>query len=153
MTDNSVTFPDRISYLKIKIVQDKVVRTHTIPCELWTDNLRLVHCGTKGRWSEQTIKAATDSDTSEIFLKLDPRSNPGDKGIYFLYITVEQHRALPLSNTEVAKFDFHLKGSTIGRHPICAWVRRLWSWPSISQRIDNERTPEIAQMELPFVEQ
>lgn len=100
----------------------------------------------------KTIKSAKDSNTLEIFLKMQPRSNPDDKGTYYFYIEVQQDCTLPYSDPDVDRFDFHLEASTIRRYLTWDWVRRLWSWPSVSERIDNERTPKIAKLELPFLE-
>jgi hypothetical protein len=152
LTVVSSTFQDRVSCLKFRIVQDKVIRSSSIPRELWTRPLKLDRSGAIGRWSEQTIKDVGYRDTSEIFLKLEPKSNPDDQGIYFFSITLEQACTLPPSNPEIAKFDFHLEASTIGRHLICDWIRRLWSWPIVSERIDNERTldSEVAKLVLQY---
>lgn len=150
ITDGRCAFTDRSSCLKIKVVQDKVLRTLAIPKSLRTKPLKLIHCDTVGRWSDQTITCCHDH-TSTIKMKLEPRSDPDDKGIYFIKITLQQESKLCQLDPSLARFDFHLKGSNIGN--FCAWVRRLWCRPSVSQRIDTKRTRDIAELDLPFLEQ
>jgi hypothetical protein len=134
-------------------VQDKVLRSLAIPKRLRTKPIKLTRCNTVGPWSDQTITCCHDHYTSTIRMKLEPRSDPDDKGIYFLKITLQQETKLYQSDPSLARFDFHLKGSNIGNFWICAWVRRLWCRPSVSQRIDIKRTPDIAELDLPFLEQ
>lgn len=136
-------------------MQDKVLRASVVPERLRTQGLDLVYAELKGRWSKQTLTIDAYRDL-KMYLKFEPRPDLDDKGIYFLSITLQQVSKLNDSEPDLVKFDFHLKGSTmdtVDRRPICAWIRRLWCRSSVSKRIDNDRTPEMAKLVLPFLEQ
>jgi hypothetical protein len=139
----------------LEIIQDKVLRSDAVAKILWTNPLQLMDCHPVGQWSKQTITCAYDKIRT-MQMTLEPRPNRDDKGIYFVAITLQQESKLDLSDPSIVKFDFHLKGATVNTTDwaqICALLRRLWFRSPVSKRIDNERTPEIARLELPFLEQ
>jgi hypothetical protein len=139
----------------LEIVQDKVLRSDAVAKILWTNPLHLIDCYPVGQWSKQTITCAYDKIRT-MQMTLEPRPNRDDKGIYFVAMILRQESKLDLSDPDLVKYDFHLKGATVNTTDwatICAWLRRPWFRPSVSKRIDNERTPEIAKLDLPFLEQ
>jgi hypothetical protein len=152
--------PAKTPCLKLEIVQDTPFHGPNIPQHLYPKHLAVVSCEAKGQRSRRTITAAADSGTSSVFLRLRPRPDPEDTGTYFVAVTIEQwsKSAFASSDPTFTKFDFHIQGSivdTVKRNRFCVWARGLWSRdrPSISETVDNERTPEAAKLDLPYLEQ
>lgn len=127
------------------MVEEDIVRNSRLPVSMHSWPVKIEGWEAVGRSSREALTIGHDE--TRLFLKIDPSYLEGDKGTYFvrLYLRKDAHN----QNSGLSRFNFHLVGSTFGASRFEDIWLSLRSGSAVSQRFDNERTPEIAALTMP----
>lgn len=104
--------------------------------------------------TQEMVTASDEPYTNHLFLKVEPKYRADDKGIYMVHVRLLKGYRWKLSPR--TRFHFHLEGSTI-RLPCLSspapGVKASWTQPARSDRVDIDRTPEMAAEILQVLKQ
>jgi hypothetical protein len=138
---------------RIDVEEDDVIKDTSLPfSSSKTSNLRVSSCETVGKWAGEMV--AVTSAPTRVFLKVEPKYHAEDKGFYTIRIKLVKDYNYKISGR--TRFTFHLEGLTVRpdpAQPTSSCSNTPWSDPVISDRVDNDRTPEMAAMAMPWVKQ
>jgi hypothetical protein len=109
--------------------------------------LEIIECEAVGRWSQEQLTLGDDGN--RLFIRINPSYHEDDKGIYFVRLYLEFDR----QTFGHSRYNFHLIGSTFGVSRSEDFLLSFWPGSVMSGRVDNERTPKIAALTLPWLEQ
>lgn len=133
--------------MKIELVNDDIVCSSRLPTAMNSIPVEIVDCEAVGRWSQEQLTLSDDGN--RLFIRIKPSYHEDDKGIYFVRLYLEFGR----HDFDHSRYNFHLVGSTFGASRFEDILLSFWPGSTVSGRVDNERTPEIAALTLPWLEQ
>lgn len=145
----SAILADTNSMFKIDVVEDGVISNSSVPFSAANcSDFEVTCCTALGKWSKEMVTVTCNGpSTGSVFLKVEPKCDPEDPGIYTIRINLRKTYKYNISGR--TRFSFHLRGSTIRPDAACLGYRESpWTNRTASQRVDNNRSQEAAAKDL-----